>query len=207
MEELFKGIFKLISNSNLTLYYLGFMAAGMISSTLMFFLGGLSGDGSDGGGDHAASGGDGSNGHGNGNGGHGQVHVSFFSPLFLSSFMLSIGAIGIITLHGLRMSPRVSITSSFLLALMFAYGVSYAIISFFIKSQASGVIDSNKLVGTHAEVLTTVSSNSPGQIAYMTQSGRQTRLAKTEDQDEISHGNNVEIVKMLGDIAIVKLIK
>lgn len=198
MMEFLRGIGRFISESNLTLYYWGIMVAGLFSASLMMFFGGLGsnhgGDGGDGGN------GDGDGGHGNG---HGPVHVSFFSPLFLSAFMTSVGGIGIITLHGFNAAPRVSIALSLGLALVLAYGISYGIITFFVKAQVSGLAVAGEIVGLQAEVLVPVSESETGQIAYATRSGRQTRMARTES-GAFPRGTIVQIAKIVGDIAIVK---
>lgn len=172
------------------------MGVGVAGSTMSLFIGGLfdgdGGNGHDGGGD------------GHDGGGHGTVHVNFFSPLFMSTFMAAMGAFGIITLHLFHLKQQTSLLTSFATSLAFAYGVSYYILSFFVKAQASGAVNPQTLVGLHAEVLSPVSIDTPGQIAYVTQSGRQTRIAKGETTDEIPRGSIVEIINIVGDIAIIR---
>lgn len=172
----------------------------------MLFMGSFHGDGGNGhagllGHDGGHSGGDG-NGHG-----HGEVHVSFFSPLYITSLMISMGATGIISLHGFHMEQRVSLAFAFVSSAILSYALSYGYISFFIKAQGTSTILDTSLVGLQAEVLSPISIENPGQVAFITPSGRQTRIAKTETKEEISRGTIVEIIKMVGDIAIVKQIK
>ena len=172
------------------------MGVGVFSSTFMLFMGGLLGDGN---GDGQHGGADGA--------GHGEVHVSFFSPLYLTSVMISMGALGIISLHGFHMEQRLSLAFSFVLSAILAYVISYFYISFFVKSQSSSLVINSSLIGLHAEVISVTGPTAPGQIAYVTSSGRQTRIAKTEESAEIPKGTTVEIVKIVGDTAIIKTVK
>lgn len=177
------------------------MSVGVITSSIMLFMGGLF-DGDGHGGDGNGGGHDDGGGHG-----HGEVHVNFFSPLYLSILMISVGATGIISLHGFHMEQRLSLVFAFATSVIIAYLVSYGYISFFAKAQGTSIIKTNELVGLQAEVISPILPGTPGQIAYVIQSGRQTRIAKVEVKEEIPRGAIVEITKIIGDIAIVKLAK
>lgn len=155
---------------------------------------------------------DGLFGHHNGGGdagaGHaavtGPVHVNFLSPLFASTFLMGFGAIGLIALHGLQLSPMLATGIAALASFTLSFGLHWALANFFVRAQSSNIEKTEDIIGLQAEVLAAVSQEAPGEILYTTASGRHTLLARCIEQEEIPKGSQVQIYDMVGGVALVR---
>ncbi|MBM3460604.1 MAG: hypothetical protein FJX76_00695 [Armatimonadetes bacterium] len=187
-----------IGQWNLNLVYLICLVGGGGYILASFVLGSVADMGHsilDGGGHHGAdAGADG-----------GGLHLSFLSPLGLSTFLTGIGAFGLITLHALQMAPLNSVFWSTGLALLLNALVTWMFLTIFIKAQGNTVGRSSQLSGIEAEIIAPISSTSVGQIAYSTPSGRQTAVARSSDGSEIKNGALVKVERFVGSVAIVSL--
>ncbi|MBI2251472.1 MAG: hypothetical protein HYU63_01715 [Armatimonadetes bacterium] len=138
----------------------------------------------------------------------GHVHFSPFGPLTLATFIGSFGAIGLITLHGFNASPIISAVISGVLSSIIA-SITYTIFyKFFIISQASSVVSQNEVIGTNALVITPITKDSLGEIAYTGGGTRQTAMAKPfKEGEEFDKGEIIKIIKIVGNISFVEKIK
>jgi hypothetical protein len=185
------------------------MMFGVFYSTIILIMGGM---GDSGGGHHGIlgglMGGDGGNGGGgdgggDGGGGH-SVHISFLSPVGVTTFLTGFGSMGLISLNALQAPPLVAIFGSGAAALVLNGIVSFAIYKIFISSQASTMTTTKELVGVEAMVITAIPGTGVGEIAYTSQAGRQTSLARSLSREPIPKGETVIIVKFIGTAAQVK---
>jgi membrane protein implicated in regulation of membrane protease activity len=184
------------------------MMFGVFYSTLILIMGG-SGDSS--GGHHGILGGilggDGGSGDGGGDGGGGgghAVHISFLSPVGVTTFLTGFGSMGLISLNALGAKPLVAIFGSGAAAIVLNLIVSFAIYRIFISSQASTMTTTKELIGVEAMVITAIPGVGVGEIAYTSQAGRQTSLARSLNKEPIPKGETVIIVKFIGTAAQVK---
>jgi membrane-bound ClpP family serine protease len=73
-----------------------------------------------------------------------------------------------------------------------------------IRSQGSSVVRRSELIGLNAEVTIPVGETSPGQVSYSTKTGRMSSMARSADGRPIPRGELVQIVRMIGQLALVK---
>jgi membrane protein implicated in regulation of membrane protease activity len=133
------------------------------------------------------------------------VSVSPLSPITVAAFVTTFGGIGVITTQVFGVDPRWS--------LLWATGGALAIASlmylftsqFLIRSQASSELHRAELVGMQAEVTVPIGESSPGQVAYVTKSGRMSSMARSIDGRAIPRGQFVTIVRTVGPQVLVKL--
>jgi hypothetical protein len=132
------------------------------------------------------------------------VSVSPLSPITIATFITTFGGIGVLTIQLFGVEPRWSLlwaTGSGLAA----GGLMYLFISqFLIRSQASSELHRSELVGLQAEVTVPIGESSPGQVTYVTKSGRMSSMARSLDGRAISRGLFVTIVRTIGPQVIVK---
>jgi hypothetical protein len=187
----------------LTMIFTGCVMFGVAYTVVILALGGHSGDGS--GGHHGILGNllGGGLDSGDVGGGH-AVHISFLSPLSLTTFMTAFGAFGLITNNALGWNPLAVIFGSGAGAALLNIMVSVVIFKVFIASQGSSLNTTAELIGVEAEVITAISATSVGEIAYTTKQGRQTALARSITREPIPKGESVVIVKFIGTAAQVK---
>lgn len=204
-----RGMFLMIESINsiltripLNLVFFGCMMFGVLYSTVILVLGGH-GDGGGGHGFlHDLIGGGGDGGSGGDFSGH-AVHISFFSPLSVTTFMTAFGSFGLITLNAINLRPLMAIFSSCGAALLLNMIVTTVLYKIFFASQASSIPQINEIVGLEAEVITPIGASTVGEIAYNTKQGRQTSLARSVTKEPISRGDSVKIEKFVGTAAYV----
>ncbi len=197
-----ESINSLLTRMPLNMVFFGCMMFGVLYSTVILVLGGL-GDG--GGGHHGllqdllGGGGDG----GDMSGGH-AVHINFFSPLSITTFLTAFGSFGLITLNAITLRPLLAILTSFAAAVVLNLAVTAVLYKIFYASQASSIPQINEIVGMEAEVITPIGAGTVGEIAYNTKQGRQTSLARSITKEPISRGDSVIIEKFVGTAAYVR---
>jgi membrane protein implicated in regulation of membrane protease activity len=188
----------------LNLVYVGCILAGVFYSLIIMLFGQLShGDGG-GGGFHFS---DLIGGHGGGDGGGvhtGAVHISFLSPLSITTFTTGFGALGLILKLALNVPPMASIFYAFGGSIVIDVGLNLALYKIFIQSQGSSVVTKADLIGLKAEVITTIPEDGTGEIWYDTKTGREASSARALDKKEIHKGDFVEIKEIIGGVALVK---
>lgn len=196
-------IIQFISGLNLTLVYLGCLCMGMFYSLIVLVFGGHGG-GDNHGGFHLSDLIGGGNGGGTDGTPTGHVQINFLSPLSITAFLAGFGAFGLIFLHAMGVRPLASIFASGGAAAVLDVGLNLFLYKVFIRSQASSLVRESDLIGLDAEVLSTISADGVGEIAYVSKSGRQVSLARSADKVEIPKDEIVKIVKMVGGTAVVR---
>ncbi len=132
------------------------------------------------------------------------VSVSPLSPITLASFVTSFGGIGVLATQFFGVDARISLlwaTGGALLisALMFLF---YSQV--LIRSQGSSEIRRSDIVGLEAEVTVPIGADTPGQVTYITKSGRMSSTARSATGKPIPRGQLVEIVRVAGPQALVR---
>ncbi|MEJ2733792.1 MAG: NfeD family protein [Anaerolineae bacterium] len=132
------------------------------------------------------------------------VAVSPLSPITVATFITTFGGIGVLTTQVFGVDPRWS--------LLWATGGALATGSlmylftsqFLVRSQASSELHRTELVGMQAEVTVPIGESSPGQVTYVTKSGRMSSMARSVGGQAIPRGQFVTIVRTVGPQVLVK---
>ena len=132
------------------------------------------------------------------------VTLSPLSPITVAAFVTTFGGVGVLTLQLFEMDPRLSLLLSTVSGLG-AASLMYLVVSqFFVRSQASSEIRQGELVGLQGEVTVPIDENAPGQVTYITRSGRMSSMARSVDGRAIPRGQLVTIVRTVGPQVLVK---
>jgi hypothetical protein len=132
------------------------------------------------------------------------VAVSPLSPITIATFVTTFGGVGVLTLQVFGIDARWSLLWATAGGLA-AGGLMYLVVSqFLVRSQASSELHGYELVGRQAEVTVPIGESSPGQVTYVTKSGRMSSMARSIDGSAIPRGQFVRIVRMIGPQAIVR---
>jgi membrane protein implicated in regulation of membrane protease activity len=75
---------------------------------------------------------------------------------------------------------------------------------FLIGSQGSSEIRASDLLGTEAEVTVPIGETTPGQVVYVTKSGRMSSMARSATGEPIPRGEFVTIVRVRGPQVLVR---
>jgi len=199
-----ESVNSLLTRIPLNLVFTGCMMLGVLYSMVILIFGGH-GEG-DGGGhgllhDLFSGGGDAASGGSDFSGP--AVHINFFSPLSITTFLTAFGSFGLITLNAINLKPLMAIFSSCGAALLLNLIVTTVLYKIFYASQASSIPQINEIIGIEAEVITPIGAGSVGEIAYTTKQGRQTSLARSITKEPIPRGDSVRIEKFVGTAAYV----
>lgn len=132
------------------------------------------------------------------------VSVSPLSPITIATFITTFGGIGVLTIQLFGVDPRWSLLWATGAGLA-AGGLMYLFTSqFLVRSQASSELHRSELVGLQAEVTVPIGESSPGQVTYVTKSGRMSSMARSFDGRAVSRGQFVTVVRTIGPQVIVK---
>jgi membrane protein implicated in regulation of membrane protease activity len=132
------------------------------------------------------------------------VAVSPLSPITVSTFVTTFGGLGVLSLQLFNMAPVYGLllaTGGGLATAGFMYLV---VTQFLIRSQASSELRHGELIGMQAEVTVPIGETAPGQVTYLTKSGRMSSMARSMDGSAIPRGQFVTIVRMIGHQVLVK---
>lgn len=132
------------------------------------------------------------------------LHINLATPIGIATFLTGIGSSGLICINGFKISPVWCVICSGVGGIFFNVLVTYAIYKIFVASEATSITKTKELQGVEAEVITPISVDGVGQIAYTTKQGRQTALARSSTKEEMGRGETVVIVKFVGTTAIVR---
>ncbi|TAK97219.1 MAG: hypothetical protein EPO07_13655 [Verrucomicrobia bacterium] len=129
----------------------------------------------------------------------GMPGISFFSPMVLASFVAAFGGFGII-FSGIKATENVWISAplSILGALCFAFIVLWLFNAVFTRSQSSSESKVASLVGQSASLISPITENGVGEIAYVQGSTRYTAPARSEGGVVIPAGRTVKITRIVG---------
>ncbi|MFN2226309.1 MAG: NfeD family protein [Anaerolineae bacterium] len=132
------------------------------------------------------------------------VSVSPLSPITIATFMTTFGGVGLITTQFFGVDGRWSLLWALGSGLALA-GLMYVVVSqFLIGSQGSSEVKAAELVGIDAEVTVPIGTQNPGQVVYVTKSGRMTSMARSATGEPIPRGEFVTIVHVQGPQVLVQ---
>jgi len=134
----------------------------------------------------------------------GEITFSPVSPTVIATFITAFGAGGIVSTEGLKWGafPALGVAcgSGFLIA-----GMVYVVLNAVYKrTQGSSEPHVEDMVGTTAEVITPISPDGTGEIAYVIRGARFTAMARSLDKQQIGKDTLVEIVRVVGSTTYVK---
>lgn len=132
------------------------------------------------------------------------VSVSPLSPITIATFVTVFGGVGVLSLQFFQVDPKLSLVFASLSGVVCA-GFMYLLFSqVFIRAQASSEVRRNELIGLEGEVTVPIGQTSPGQVVYVTKSGRMSSMARSVDGSAIPRGQFVRIVRVLGPQVLVR---
>ena len=185
---------------DLFLVYLICFGVGLLFTLITAFTSHFWG-GHDGGGDlgHGDAG-SGADGHAEaGFGTHDMPGFSALSPTTIASFITAFGGFGMIFARvGATSSPFISLPLAALGGLGIAAAVLWLFRMIFSKTQGSSESRVATLVGTTATVITPISADGVGEIAYVQVGSRYTAPARSEGNAAFANGATVKITRIVG---------
>jgi membrane protein implicated in regulation of membrane protease activity len=184
--------------------YLICLLVGLIYAVMATLLGGLhlGGDGHDfHAGGHDGAGG-GHEGAGDGAGGS-ELHFSPMSPIVIATFVTAFGAMGLIALFALKIGALLSAGFALAVALAIAAAVFAAFTKIFAVTQSSSEAHQSELVGIQGEVITPISKDGLGEVAYVQRGSRYSAPARSMDGRPVARGTLVRIVRLVGNTLVV----
>jgi membrane protein implicated in regulation of membrane protease activity len=132
------------------------------------------------------------------------VAVSPLSPITIASFVTSFGGIGVLATQFFGVDARISLLWATGGALAIS-AVMYLFYSqFLIRSQGSSEIRRADIAGLEAEVTIPIGADTPGQVTYITKSGRMSSTARSATGRPIPRGQLVQIVRIAGPQVLVR---
>lgn len=158
----------------------------------------------------------GGGGHVLGSGGHveagadtsDQPGMSVFSPTVIASFVTAFGGFGLIFSQFPATKPAIVSAPLSLGGGALVASAMYFFFGFIFRhTQGSSESRVAALVNTEATVITPISANGVGEIAYVVGGTRYTAPARAEDGFLIPNGQTVKIVRIVGTQFYVKKLK
>jgi hypothetical protein len=132
------------------------------------------------------------------------VAVSPLSPITIATFITTFGGLGVLSTQLFQIDPRLGLLVATGGGLAVA-GLMYLFVSqFLVRSQASSELHHGELIGMQGEVTVPIGESSPGQVTYITRSGRMSSMARSVDGRAIPRGQFVQIVRTIGPQVLVK---
>jgi len=132
------------------------------------------------------------------------VSLSPLSPITISTFITAFGGVGLISTQFFGVDGRISLLWSLGSGLALA-GMMYVVVSrFLIGSQGSSEVRAGELLGIEAEVVVPIGARTPGQVVYVTKSGRMSSMARSATGEPIPRGEFVTIVHVQGPQVLVR---
>lgn len=132
------------------------------------------------------------------------VHVSPLSPITIASFVTTFGGIGVISTQFFNVDPRLSLVFATIGALLVSALMFLFYSQVLIRSQGSSEVRRGDIVGLEAEVTVPIGVSTPGQVTYITKSGRMSSTARSATGQPIARGQFVQIVRLVGPQALVR---
>lgn len=134
---------------------------------------------------------------------HGEIGIPSISPMSLASFVTAFGAFGIISTQLFNASTGIS--------LLYAAGgglavgiIAQLIFIYVFSPQISSLRTQQDVVGSTAEVITSIPDGGIGQIALVARGVRVTYSARAAAGQTFKHGEIVRVVELVGSIAFVE---
>lgn len=125
--------------------------------------------------------------------------ISAFSPMVIAAFVAAFGGVGYVcTLIPATNKPFISAPLAAVGAIAFAATILAILRAVFGRSQGSSESKIANVVGTTATIITPISENGVGEIAYVHSGTRLTSAARSEDGKPISNGTPVVVSRVVG---------
>jgi membrane protein implicated in regulation of membrane protease activity len=137
-------------------------------------------------------------------GGSGEITFSPVSPTVIATFITAFGAGGIVATEGLKWAALPAVLLACGSGLCIGGIVYFALSAVYSRTQGSSEARSADAIGELAEVLSPISADSHGEIAYVSRGTRLTGSARSIDGEPIERHTLVEIVKIVGSTHYVK---
>jgi membrane-bound ClpP family serine protease len=134
----------------------------------------------------------------------GMVDFSPLSPTIIATFLAVFGGTGMICIKVFEMSNYGSIPVALAVGLGVSTVIFFAMEWIFRKTQGSTNIESARLIGAHADVITPIPAGGVGEIAYVIRGTRQNAPARSADGKAIEGFAEVEIIRIVGSSFIVR---
>jgi membrane protein implicated in regulation of membrane protease activity len=176
------------------------LVTGLLFTMVTVFFGHFFGGGGHvlGSGGHVEAGGDNSDAPG----------ISIFSPTVIAAFITAFGGFGLIFSQFPATHPAVISAPLSILGGLVVAGAMYSFFgAVFRHTQSSSESRVAALVNTEATVITPISPNGVGEIAYVVGGTRYTAPARAEDGFFIGNGQTVKIARVVGTQFYVKKAK
>lgn len=144
-------------------------------------------------------------GHGTAEAGHGfgSFHFPFFSPLALATFFGATGGYGLIAIHGLKLTPGLSLVAALPAAAATTYLVMYVGWRMVGTSEGSSHLRLADFEGAFGEVITPIPEGGVGEVAAMVSGQRFSSPAREEQGREVARGARVRVKAMVGATLVV----
>ncbi|MGH7990874.1 MAG: NfeD family protein [Limisphaerales bacterium] len=158
----------------------------------------------------------GGTGHVTGSGGHVEAGgdssdapgMSIFSPTLVASFVTAFGCFGLIFSQFPATGPGIiSAPLSIFGGVVVAGAMYFFFGALFRHTQSSSESRVAALVNTEATIITPISQNGVGEIAYVVGGTRYSAPARAEDGFSITNGQTVKIVRVVGAQFYVKRVR
>jgi hypothetical protein len=135
---------------------------------------------------------------------HGNVDVPSLSPITIASFVTAFGSFGLLAVYLFNVSDRVSLLWAAGGGLVVAIIAHFAFGYFLIAPQGSSEVTARDILGLTAEVITPISADGVGQVAFVAQGRRVTFSARSASGAPVPKGALVSIESFTGSVAIVR---
>jgi membrane protein implicated in regulation of membrane protease activity len=132
----------------------------------------------------------------------GDATISIFSTKVVATLFMGFGAAGAIA-----RSYQMSYLASSLIGLLSGVllgAFMYAILSMFVRQQASSLVATSSAIGCAGTVTVSIGENSCGEVGLEVQGQYATYLARTPDGRAIAKGHTVRVVKTVGSQLVVE---
>ena len=134
--------------------------------------------------------------------GQGEVALNPVSPMTIAAFIGGFGGGGLIgSLLGLP------VWATILIALVLGYAIAFSIYYLMMvinRTNVSSEARTSEIVGISAEIITPISEDATGEIAYISRGSRYNAPARSVDGKSIAKGRPVKIWRMVGSTCYVK---
>jgi membrane protein implicated in regulation of membrane protease activity len=130
--------------------------------------------------------------------------ANVFNTITMSTFLAFFGLAGLITVWVFHLPTVISLLLAFPLSIVIAAGQFLLWLNLFVKAQASSEATMFEILGSEAEVISSIPGDHVGQIAYVIKGSRFTAPAVSSDTEDIPRGAKVQIVNIKGATLVVK---
>ena len=132
------------------------------------------------------------------------VTVSPLSPITIATFITVFGGMGALSMQLFDLDPRWSLLIAIASGLVGSGLMYLAYTRVLLAAQGSSIVRRSELLGLQAEVTVPIGETTPGQVTYVTKTGRMSSMARSVDGRALPRGQFVEIVQSAGPQVLVR---